>query len=135
MTPQQIADRLSLMPTAIYAITGVAFSMGVYLLCGGVAIWFGAVNHLPHIDSAVFGVGIGLTHLTLGYFVYSANSMVRPFLAALPTLNYMSEYSFAPFTSPIQQWELAAIVVTTVLLVYLLFLPTKTQQWFIPDNL
>lgn len=130
MSPQLIADRLSRMPTAIYAVTAVAFAMGFYLLGAGIAIWLGAAHQLPHVASAPFGIGIGLTHLVLGYFVYRATPAVRPFVAALPVLNYLAEYGFVPISSSLQDWELAAIVVTALLLAFLLFLPTKAQRWF-----
>lgn len=130
MSPQLIANRLRRMPTAIYAITAVAFAMGFYLLGAGIAIWLGVAHHPPHVASAPFGIGIGLTHLVLGYFVYRATPGARPFVAALPALNYLAEYSFSPISSSLQDWELAAIVVTALLLALLLFLPTKAQQWF-----
>ncbi|WP_428380854.1 hypothetical protein [Nevskia ramosa] len=118
------------MPTTIYAITAVAFAMGFYLLGAGIAILLGVAHQPPHVASAPFGIGIGLVHLVLGYFVYPAAPGVRPFVAALPALNYLAEYGFATISSSLQDWELAAIVSTALLIAFLLFLPTKTRRWF-----
>lgn len=54
-------------------------------------------------------------------FISRGTLRVRPFVAALPVLNYLAQYSFSPISSSLQDWELAAIVLTALFLAVSLF--------------